>query len=88
MSHGDRARRETWWASFWCDWRRLNTYMMIVAVVALSFEVHKIYVLHEPDPWLLRPTHFARWLPRPRPFLPARPAPYISRPGPRNGYTA
>jgi hypothetical protein len=63
MSHGDRARRETWWASFWHDWRRLNTYMMVVAVVALSLKVRWVYFLRDPDPWLLHPRYFSRWIP-------------------------
>jgi hypothetical protein len=62
--------------------------MMVVAVVALSFKVHRVYVRHETDPWLLRPAHFARWFPQPRPFAPARPVPHIRRPVPQKGYTA
>jgi hypothetical protein len=61
---------------------------MLVAVVALSFKLHRVYFRHDPDPWLRRPRHFSRWVaPRP-PLNPARPIPYISRPVPGKGRTA
>jgi hypothetical protein len=63
MRQGERMQRETWWAAFWHDSRRPNTYMMVVAVVALSFKVHRVYFRHDPDPCLLHPRNFARWMP-------------------------
>jgi hypothetical protein len=68
--------------------RRPNTYMMVVAIVALSLKVHRVYFRHDPDPWLLRPTHFARRFRQPRRSIPARPAPDIGRPEPRKRYSA
>jgi hypothetical protein len=88
MKRADRTRRETSWGAFWHDWRRLNTYMMVVAIVALSFKVHRVYFLRDPDPWLLRSRHFSGWIVPPRPHFPARPVPHIRRPGPRKSYTA
>jgi hypothetical protein len=75
-------QQETWWVAFWHDWRRLNTYMRVVAIVALSVKLHRVYFRHDPDPWLLRPAHFARWFPQPRPLPSARPVPYLRRPEP------
>jgi hypothetical protein len=72
-------RRETWWDAFWHDSRRLNTYMMVVTVVALSFKAHRVYCRHDPDPWMLHPRYFARWFSRPRPAYPARPVPHLRR---------
>jgi hypothetical protein len=88
MGQGDRMQRESWWVAFWHDWRRLNTYMMVVAVVALSFKVHRVYFRNDRDPWILHPRYFARWTAPPRPLAPARPMPYIRRPEPRKGYMA
>jgi hypothetical protein len=34
--------------------------MLVVAVVALSFKVHRVYFRHDPDPWLLHRRYFAR----------------------------
>jgi hypothetical protein len=79
---------ESWWAAFWYDWRRLSTYMMVVAVVALSFKVHRVYVRNDRDPWVLHPRYFARWAAPPRPLHPGRLVPLIRRPEPRKGYTA
>jgi hypothetical protein len=60
MRHDGRANRDARWAAFWHDWRRLNTYMMVVAVVALSLKVHRVYCRHDHDPWMLHPTYFWR----------------------------
>jgi hypothetical protein len=80
--------RETWWAAFWQDWRRLNTYLMIVAIVALSLKLHRVYFDNDPDLWLIRPAHFARWTAPTRPLPPARPMPCIRRPEPPKRYSA
>jgi hypothetical protein len=88
MGRGDRMKRQTWWAAFWYDWRRLNTYMMVVAIVALSLKVHRVYFLRDPDPWRLRSRHVSGRIVPPRPHFPARPVPHIRRPEPRKRYTA
>jgi hypothetical protein len=88
MGRGDRMKRQTWWAAFWYDWRRLNTHMPVVAVVALSFKVHWVYFGHEPDPLLHQATHFWRRMPPPRPLSPPRPMRHTRRPEPRKSHTA
>jgi hypothetical protein len=70
---------DSWWAAFWYDWRRLNTHMLVVVVVALSCKVHRVYFRHDPDPWLLHPRHFTRRTAPPPPLPPSRPTPYIGR---------
>jgi hypothetical protein len=49
--------------------------MLVVAIVALSFKVYRVYFLRDPDPWLLQPGHFSRWMQPPPPLFPGRPVP-------------
>src|SRR5262245_48465508 len=83
MWRGDRMQRESRWTAFWYDWRRPGTYMMVEAIVALSFKVHRVHIRNDSDPWMFHPRYFARRTAPPRLLPPPRRKPNIS--GPRLG---
>ena len=55
MTRAGLTDQETGWAAFWRDCRRLNTHLMAVLIVALSFKVYRVYFLHDPDPCVKLP---------------------------------
>jgi hypothetical protein len=88
MKRRKPIRGEKWREAWARDIRRTAAYLMLVAIVALSFKVHRVYFLRDPDPWLLRPRHFSRRMSPPPPPFRGRPVPYIKRIEPRKSYTA